>query len=129
MRIDVLNTMVVLVLRYIYYVESYWQKLRMSALPVRRIFSILTPQNPLNLNLGARNLHRAENSKGPNNPPNLVFLGAPRANCQGVVSPPPLGRPRYEKGLADRPPPRRSRKLTRAALGGEGKYYHPSRFS
>ena len=51
-------------------------------MPIQRIVGLLIPRNPLNINPGERNLHRAEDSGGPTYPPNLAFLGAPGANRQ-----------------------------------------------
>ena len=71
MRIDVLNTMMVLLLRYLYSVKSHWQEnccIRARRhIPVQRICALLTPQSALNINLGKRNFHRAENSGVPSN--------------------------------------------------------------
>ena len=100
MRIDELNTMVVLVFAlYLFCKKSLAKKLRIPAYAVQRICEFLTPQIPLNINLGVQNLHRAENSWSPIYPPNVVFLSAPGANRQGgggsYQTP---GRPRYGKG-------------------------------
>ena len=107
MRIDVLNTMVVLVLRYRFSVKSYSTKnCRMSALPVRRIFYLLATQTPLNLDLEAPNLHRAEKLVGFHLPTKLGVSRCPRGQSPGggVVSAPPLSSPVrvMEKGLAGR---------------------------
>ena len=86
MRIDVLNMMVVLTLRYLYSEKVVGKKLLYTSnrhIPVRGIFDLLTLQTPLNINLGTRNLRSAENFGGPTYSTNLVFLGAPGANRQG----------------------------------------------
>ena len=95
--------LVVLFLRYLYSVKSYWPKTALSAYPARGIFGPPTPppkkKQQLNNDLWAWNLHKTENSGGPTYPPNLVFLGGPGANRQWRVVPtPPPGRPRYGKG-------------------------------
>ena len=43
MRIDVLNKAVVLFLRYLYSVKSYWPKIALSVYPARGIFGLPTP--------------------------------------------------------------------------------------
>ena len=46
MLIGVMNTMVVLVMRYLYFVKVIGQKLLHGSIPARRIFGLLTPLPP-----------------------------------------------------------------------------------
>ena len=62
MRYGVLNKMVVLVLRYLYSVNSYWPK-SVASQHIRRFFLPSVPQHPVNIDLGACNLHWTENSE------------------------------------------------------------------
>ena len=81
--------MVVLGLRYFSSVKSYWRKINVLTIPVYTDianFYLLTTPKPLNINLGARNLYRADNFGGPTYPLNFVFLVVPVANCQGESS-------------------------------------------
>ena len=98
MRIDVANMSVVLLVRHRSFVKSCWlKKLVCWHIPVHRIGGLLTPQNPLNNNLGARNFHKAKNFDDLIYLPNLVLLGDTEANRQGWLYQ-PSGRSRYGKG-------------------------------
>ena len=92
MCISVLNKMVVVVLRYFDSVRSFWPKTHASIPGVTNFWPSdpLPPPPPtkLSINLDATNFHRTENSRGSIYSPNLVFLGAPGANRQGVYQTP-----------------------------------------
>ena len=96
-RNAVLNTMVVLLLRYLNYVRSYWQnKCCTPPYTVDDFFPFDPSKHPKCWPMGTK-FAQSREFGGPTNPPNFVFLGASRANRQGgrINSP---GRPRYEKG-------------------------------
>ena len=64
MRIDVLNNMVVLVLRYLHSVNKLFAK-KLLYTGIYRNCELFTfgPSNPLNINLGSRTFHRADTSR------------------------------------------------------------------
>ena len=105
MRIDVLNTTVVLFLRYLYSVKSYCQKnCALSAYPAREIFGFPTPppqKNNLNNDLWPMGMKFAQDREllGPHLPTKFNVSRWPRSQSQGgSYQPPPPGRPRYGKG-------------------------------
>ena len=46
MRIGVLNTMVILIFRYFYFVKKYWQKNLCITVYAGTFFNLLIPQTP-----------------------------------------------------------------------------------
>ena len=84
MRIDVLNTMVVLVLRHLYSEKVIGQQLCHVSIPDSANFLTSDPlKPPKNLPMDTKFAQDRE-LWGPTYPPNLVFLGAPGTNRQGV---------------------------------------------